>query len=58
LKDDWLNDIAVVPGVGSPIKTSSFLLASLSPWLRHLLQSAGEDTCVLLPSVSSHEVKH
>ena len=72
LKDDWLNvrffaklnnkflhfqDIALVPGVGPPVQTSSFLLASLSPWLCHLLQSAGEDACVLLPSVSSQEVQ-
>ena len=72
LKDDWLNvrffaklnnkflhfqDIALVPGFGPPVQTSSFLLASLSPWLRHLLQSAGEDPCVLLPSVSSQEVQ-
>ena len=72
LKDDWLNvrlekvcfhnvtsfvqDIVVVPGAGPLIQTSSFLLASLSPWLRHLLQSAGEDVCLCLPSVSSHEV--
>ena len=46
----------VVPGAGPLIQTSSFLLASLSPWLRHLLQSAGEDVCLCLPSVSSHEV--
>ena len=47
-----------MPGVGPPIKTSSFLLAALSPYLRHLIQSAGEDTCVLLPSLSSHEVQN
>lgn len=50
-------DIALVPGHGPPIQTSSFLLASLSPWLRHLIQSAGEETCLCLPSVSSSEVK-
>ena len=52
----FVQDIVVVPGAGPLIQTSSFLLASLSPWLRHLLQSAGEDVCLCLPSVSSHEV--
>jgi len=48
-----LQNLEVVCGSGHSVRTSAVLLAAISPWLRRLLEEAGEGTCLCLPSISA-----
>jgi len=48
-----LQDLDVVCGSGPAVRTSAVLLAAISPWLRRLMEEAGEEFCLCLPSISS-----
>jgi len=52
------NDVSLRPGVGPPLLTSAPLLAALSPWLRSLMEGAGEveDFAIILPDITSNQV--
>ena len=53
-----MQDVSLLPGVGPPLLTSAPLLAALSPWLRSLMEGAGEveDFAIILPNLSSNQV--
>jgi len=51
--NNFLQDLVVVCGSGPAVRTSAVLLAAISPWLRRLMEEAGEDFCLVLPSIST-----
>ena len=47
----------MVCGDGLHISTSTLLLAAISPWLRWLMEEAGEEFCLCLPSVTARQLE-
>ena len=44
----------MVCGSGPLVRTSSVLLAAISPWVRGLLEGAGEGAALTIPSLTAH----
>ena len=50
-------DLQVVCGDGVQVRTSTLLVAAISPWLRWLMEEAGEEFCLCLPSVTGRQLE-
>ena len=48
----------MVCGDGVSISTSRLLVAAISPWLRCLMEEAGEEFCLCLPSITGRQLEN
>ena len=48
----------MVCGDGASISTSRLLVAAISPWLRCLMEGAGEEVCLCLPSITGRQLQN
>ena len=55
LRPSCLQDLSVMCAGGVSVATSALLLAAISPWLRSLMEAAGEGLCLCLPTITAHQ---
>ena len=53
-----IQDLVVVCGDGVSISTCRLLVAAISPWLRCLMEEAGEEFCLCLPSITGRQLEN